>query len=246
METQMNTKPHPAPKLPPLEIPPSLLATDAFEVAFRGVDDPAVAETLRAQRLVAESFKALNLLRVSRDPDTTPAKHLRATASAAEKARSAAVARSERARAAIAARLVDVQREIDSAVLGEPSKDAEEIRRVLRAMPDRERQKAITDAIEGNDRALLGAVFRGHPVAVGLDQKGLAAFRRLAEGKLARPHLEHKEALLRADRLGADVAVAATETAMRALGNREAMDEFERESRLHDEALLSFAAATDL
>lgn len=236
--------------LPPLKMPAPLDAPDGWHKSFGGDapdTDSTIKEALEAQRHAAQAWRALDEVRRHKAPTDTAAAHLGKVEKLTKQTLNNVTNRAKSAFDRLKMREGEISKKIAERVVFEV-KDAAEIRQVIRALPPAERASAVSEAIQAEDLEVIGAVLSGLPLTVGLAPKEMAAFRKMAENKMAAHHVQHREEIRRAAKLAEDVLRSSAELAEEAQGSRLAREKFMEDSHRAAEAeaaLAGIVTATD-
>lgn len=236
-------------QLPDLKIPAPLCKTEGYaktlgaDPATGFHDIPEIRSAVRAREYAAESWDAFQQVRKNRNPGLTPAAFLDQLDKQHKSMERQIFAKVDAARNDIQRRKLLLDEEVNKRLMGSHAEDASEIRAVLRSLPDAQRSQIITQAIDENDQATIGAVFRGRAITVGLSDKQLAGLRKYAEKKLAGDLYQQKELLAKAENILMDVTAATLDLGDYAIGSREAKKMFAEDAARADEATARFSAA---
>jgi len=161
--------------LPAVELPDQLASTNwavSFkkELAQYGYDeDASLLSVLATQRGMAESAQRLTKMRDNQHPRDTQYQHLNRVAKEFDQSVQRHQNAYERARSTIQGRLDTIESDFRKSV-GYNTKDAQEIRAVLRSMEPAERSEAISEAIASGDGNVLGAILDANPIATGISK----------------------------------------------------------------------------
>lgn len=147
------------------------------ELSQYGYDeDPSLVSALNVQREMAASAQRLMSKRSKQHPRDTQYEHLRKLSNDYDKMVQNHAASNDRARKTVKDRLSRVDTEFRESV-GYNTKDAQEIRAVLRGMKPAERSEAISEAIANGDGNVLGAILDANPIATGITKEQQQNYR---------------------------------------------------------------------
>jgi lipopolysaccharide biosynthesis regulator YciM len=163
-------------------------------------DDPALNVAALAHRRMVDGFRSLAEHRSVQDPSTTQLNHLRQVERNFKGLIDNAARNTDSARATIKNRISTIKSEFETA-LKYTTKDAAEIRGMLRGMSKQDRAEFLSNAITAGDGNILGAVFTGHPSLSGLTDEHAAAYYRQAMHTHAPDYLKLMGALEKAGEL---------------------------------------------
>ena len=178
--------------LPELTQPDSLRAGYAEVWAKEGgSDDMALRSLGQAHAELARTFENFAEVRKSRAPSNTQSTHLNIVASDFDRAIDRLAAMATKAQQAAQLRLSSIETEFQQSV-GWTTKDAAELRSVIRSMPAEQRSEFIGSAIQSRDGGVLAAVLSAHGALSGLSPEQQNAYRQRAL-LAARPDLYRLE-----------------------------------------------------
>ncbi|MAC32093.1 MULTISPECIES: hypothetical protein [Idiomarina] len=138
--------------------------------------DSSLTSALNVQREMAASAQRLMSKRSKQHPSDTQYEHLRKLSNDYDKVLQNHAASNDRARKTVKGRLSQVDNEFRDSV-GYNTKDAQEIRAVLRGMKPAERSEAISEAIANGDGNVLGAILDANPIATGITKEQQQNYR---------------------------------------------------------------------
>ena len=192
--------------LPQVTLSDRLMST-AWEKGFQkelkkyGYDeDHSLMSVLAAQRGMAETAQRLVKMRENQHPSDTQYQHLNKVAREYEQAIKTHGLMRDRARSTITHRLNEVDDGFKKSV-NYDTRDAQEIRAVLREMKPSERAEAIGAAIGSGDGNVLAAVLDANPIATGITKEQQEAYRTRAMHQHRPDLLALERELKRADEL---------------------------------------------
>ena len=189
---------------------PDALRPGWFEGIRRTAGKLALDGTLgaaeRAHTQMAQSWERLGKMRETQSPEHTQAQHLAALARTAEQTLQRNAEAADNARASIARRKSELMSEFKTHV-GYNSTHAAELRDVLRNMKEADRNKAVQQAVQDGDGALLAAALDAHPLLTGIKPELQQAYTRQAMGKHFTPGLGLLDALEKADKIINDASL---------------------------------------
>lgn len=192
--------------LPAVEVS-DRLASDKWEVGFKKElskyghdDDHSLLSVLAAQRGMAETAQRLINMRDNQHPSDTQYQHLNKVAREYDQSMQRHATSNDRARNTIRNRLQQVEDEFRESI-NYDTKDAQEIRAVLREMKPADRGEAISSAIGNADGNVLAAILDANPIAVGLTKEQQQNYRVAALNAHRPDLLALERELKRADEL---------------------------------------------
>lgn len=163
--------------------------------------DSTLAKLARAHKTFRDGHLALRQAFESKDPTLTDDAHFVATRTLGEKWLNNAAASSDRAREAAETELKLTRAQLESDLGIVESHRANEIRAMLRGLPDTKRNKLLQDVVASKDAETLAAITSGPTYLSGLTADQVTGLRRQFE----RTH--GGDALARMDAIEAAIAV---------------------------------------
>lgn len=159
-----------------------LLQSDAWGQSWKvqaGQEDNAINALAQAQGEIARSFKSFMEVREQRNPDITQSQHLKTLASDYDRALKRLAAQSDSAAERAKQRLQEIDSQFREHVKWN-AQDSQELRSVLRTMPEKARAQFIDDALKGGDGQALAAILGAHPSLSGITGDMQKAYRARA------------------------------------------------------------------
>lgn len=160
-----------------------------------GRDCSALEIAESAVEAVSNKFQQLQQVHANRSPEQTPLAHFKKTSTLAESTGKKSRQILADTQANLSKKKIQIESTIADRLGLHETSHADEIRRVVREMPENERYSFIQDAITSGDNQLMGAVLNGHPALTGLSKKSIQAFKQQYFNQHAKEDLQHIRAI---------------------------------------------------
>lgn len=223
------------------KITESWFSSIAETAGEKHAQDTAILKAKFMHQGLINALDGFERLRDNRSPNVTPAAHLQTIQKAGEKLIESTAKQFDQARAEINYRRQQVGNEIKQRLgLDVNAKQNEEIRAILRSMPEKKRIEAISQAVESGDPTIISALWESHPIAIGVSAELLNSYRESAKNKHARDLVHLKAALDKSEDLLLSSFDQTIELSQQAIGGGEAIEKFKQQAQKADEALAGF------
>lgn len=163
------------------------------EAAGRPCSALEIADT--AVQSVATKFQQIAEVHSTRNPEQTPLAHFKKVAALAESVGKKARQTLMDTQINLSRRKVQIESGIADRLGLRETSQAEEIRRVVREMPEEKRFSFIQEAIGSGDAQVMGAILNGHPALTGLSAKNVETYRQQYYHQHAAEDLRHIRAI---------------------------------------------------
>lgn len=177
----------------PTQLKSGKLLHTAIEQAGRPCTALEIADS--AVQSVSNKFQQLAEVHANRNPEDSPAAHFKKVSSLAEKHGKEARRRLMETQKNLHQRKTNIEEGIAEKLKLNDTPHAEEMRRLIRDMPEDKRSSFILDAISKGDNQVVGAILNGHPALLGLEQKHVDGYRQRYYHIHAKDDLRHMHAI---------------------------------------------------
>lgn len=180
-----------------IELPTYLKSGKALSEVREAAGRPCSALEIAdsAVQSVATKFQQIQQAHANRNPELTPLAHFKKVSRLAESTGKKARQTLLDTQVNLSKKKIQIESTITDRLGLRETSQAEEIRRVVREMPEEKRFSFIQEAIGNGDAQVVGAILNGHPALTGLSAKNIETYRQQYYSQHAAEDLQHIRAI---------------------------------------------------
>lgn len=180
-----------------IELPTYLKSGKALSEVREAAGRPCSALEIAdsAVQSVANKFQQIQQAHANRNPELTPLAHFKKVSRLAESTGKKARQTLLDTQVNLSKKKIQIESTIADRLGLRETSQAEEIRRVVREMPEEKRFSFIQEAIGNGDAQVVGAILNGHPALTGLSAKNIETYRQQYYSQHAAEDLQHIRAI---------------------------------------------------